>query len=200
MDCVIKQLKVEPTANIYLKLLGSLTTNEMITLRQNEVYTGGFIVEPTDLCEETTLGSILILWKRLEFLADASKPYNELRIPLSSVVVEEKPFEIELSIKDLIDFGESLQMNLSLRNKSGTQQRFLLSLVETEGFLISGDAKKSFEIRNQETKSFLFNIVPMSIGRKKLPGVQLQCQSMDNKLIWDSSGTRFVTVLPRKIN
>lgn len=70
--------------------------------------------------------------------------------------------------------------------------------METEGFLISGDIRKIFDAKNEEMKTFVFNVLPMNLGRKKVPGVQLICQSMDNKVIWDSSGTRFITVIPKK--
>jgi len=184
--------------SLYLKLLGSLTTNETIILKQNEVYTGGFIVIPTDLCEETPLGSLIIVWKRLEFLQDPSKPFNELRLNLNNVIVEEKPFEIDFSMKDLVEYGDLIQINLTFRNKTGNPQKILLILMETEGFLISGDIRKIFDAKNEEMKTFVFNVLPMNLGRKKVPGVQLICQSMDNKVIWDSSGTRFITVIPKK--
>ena len=98
----------------------------------------------------------------------------------------------------MAEYGELIQLNLKIRNKAGGNQKIQLNLVDTDGFLISGDVKRNFDLRNNEIQEFLFNLLPMGIGRKKLPGVQFICLSMENKVVWDSSGTRYITVIPKK--
>ena len=198
-ECYINQIRLDPPPSLYIKLLGSLSTSDPLTLRQFEVFTGCFIIIPTDLLmEETPIGNLVIQWKRLEHQHDTNRPLNEVTIPLPSVLVESKPFEITLTMGDLTEFGELVPMALGFRNQTGATQKILISLIDIEGFLVSGDVKKGFEVKNAETRNFEFNLLPLGVGRKKLPGVQLVCQTMDNKIIWDSSGTRFITVIPKK--
>ena len=181
--------------------MGSITnpSHEQIILQQNEVYTGGFIIKTLSQCENEPVGDLIIYWKRLEYSNDDSKAYNQLKFNFNSINIEDRPFEIEFMIKDLVEYGELVPLNIKFKNNTGNPQRIQINLMDTEGFLISGDIRKTFELRNEEVQSFLFNVLPMGIGKKKLPGIQFVCLSLENKVIWDSSGTRFLTVIPKKI-
>jgi len=198
---LIKTLKIETKSNQNYQVMGAITSSslERIALKQNETYTGGFIIKTLSQCENEPLGDLIIYWKRLEYSNDDSRPYNQLKFNFNSINIEDRPFEIEFMIKDLAEYGELVPLNLKFRNNTGNSQKIQINLIDTEGFLISGDIKKFFELRHEEVGSFLFNVLPMGVGKKKLPGIQFVCLSMENKVIWDSSGTRFLTVIPKKI-
>lgn len=177
-------------------------TNEIksqVILKQNEAYTGGFTILTLNEAAEIELGSLIIKWKRAEFINDFQKPFNELKLKLSQINIENRPFEIKITIKDMIEYGEILPMTINFRNKSEKNQKIQMCFLDYEGFLVSGDIKKIFDVKQNESINFAYNILSLGIGKRKLPGVQFICLSMENKLIWDSSGTRTVTVIP-KIN
>lgn len=179
-------------------------TNEIknqIILKQNEAYTGGFTIETLKEAAESELGSLVIKWKRADFINDFQKPFNELKLKLSQIITENKPFEIKIIIKDIVEYGEILPMTIHFSNNSGKNQKIQICLLDFGGFLISGDIKKNFDLKQNESIEFVYNILSLGIGKRKLPGVQfyyLSLEKMENKLIWDSSETKTITVTPKK--
>lgn len=200
VDCIIKSFTFEASQNTAYKVLGYMT-NELtsqILLKQNEAYSGGFTIMTLSPTTEADLGNLVVKWKRNEFVNDFNKPFNELKIPLAKAHIENRPFEIEILVKDLVEYGEIITLGVRFSNKSGSSQKIQLALNEFDGYLVAGDIRKNFDIQKNETAEFEFNILPMWVGKKKLPGLQFVSVNMENRVIWDSSGTRFLTVIPRK--
>ena len=167
-------------------------------LKKNDTYQFNLVLKTKNLLGETFIGHLDIAWYRLE--SKGTREINKLQLSLMEICIDKRSFEIDIKTKDNCYQGDVLELNVALKNLYDQPQKFRLTITENDDFLISGDVRKNFLIATNEKLEFFYKLVPVNVGKLKLPGIMInRITASDRQLLFDSAGTRLITALPRKL-
>ncbi|KAL4510556.1 hypothetical protein ABPG72_004710 [Tetrahymena utriculariae] len=144
-------------------------------------------------------GSIQIQFATQDDLQDSDQ-LNTYQVDLGNVIVESKAIKVEVEYPEVAKLGELFEMVIKVTNMYIKPQdlKIILNERESKKFLLSGKIISREYVESQQTIRMCYKLIPVEIGRFRLPGFQIEQKYEETySIIYDSHSQKHIVILPQ---
>ncbi|KAL4463938.1 hypothetical protein ABPG74_005875 [Tetrahymena malaccensis] len=144
-------------------------------------------------------GNIQIQFATQDDLQD-SNLLNTYQVDLGNVIVESKAIKVEVEYPEVAKLGELFEMVIKVTNMYNKPQdlKIVLNEREPKKFLVSGKIISREYVESQNTVRLCYKLIPVEVGRFRLPGFQIEQKYEETySIIYDSHSHKQIVILPQ---
>jgi hypothetical protein len=116
-----------------------------------------------------SIGCITLYWKDRGLLEFDPTMTNTIEFTLPEIDVKKYDIEMTYEVQNIVAEKSAVSFKVNLKNDSQEFRKLLFLIDNSPNFVLTGNVKKKLMLYPEEEKQIVFDMIPLSYGKLKLP-------------------------------